>query len=146
MGRDAVMKKVMYVLVGFIAMAGSSWVRLGEASGDSARLVARLTLTSGGSRTVVLKGVGCSETICSRVAVLTRRTGDARTTKTSLDAIAAITAITTDDALFVMKDGTAQRLAVVRDNRFLYVADEKGAEGKIDLAGVASVEFLALGR
>jgi hypothetical protein len=139
------MKKVTYALVGLIAMAGNPWVRPGEA-GDSARRVARMTLASGGSRTVTLEGVGCSDTICSRVVVLSRPKGDSRSTKTSLDAIAVIKEITADDALFVMKNGTTQRLSVVRDNRFLYFADERGAAGKIDLAGVASVEFLAPGR
>ena len=140
------MKRMTYALVGLIAMIGSPWVGPGEASGGSARLVVRMTLTNGGSRTVTLEGVGCSETICSRVAVLSRPQGDSRMTKTSLDTIASIKEITADDALFVMKDGTAQRVSVVRDNRFLYVADENGAGGKIDLAGITSLEFLAPGR
>jgi hypothetical protein len=117
-----------------------------EASADSGPLVARMTLANGSSRTVSLEGVGCSEAMCSRVAVRSRPEGDSRVTKTWLDTIAAIKDITSDGALFVLKNGTSRRLSVVHDNRFIYFADQHGAEKKIDLAGIQSIEFLAPGR
>ena len=94
---------------------------------------------------ITLQGVGCSEAMCSRVAILSRAEGDSRMTKTWLDTVAAIKDITAGRALFVLKDGTSRRLSVVHDNRFLYFADQRG-EGKIDLAGITAIEFLAPGR
>ena len=46
----------------------------------------------------------------------------------------------------MLKNGTTRRLSVVHDNQFLYFADQHGGEGKIDLAGIKSIEFLASGR
>ena len=95
---------------------------------------------------ITLEGVGCSEAICSRVAVRTKADDDLRVTKTWLDTIAAIRDITSKDALFVLKNGTTRRLSVVRDNQYLYYAGQHGGEGKIDLAGIKSIEFLASSR
>jgi hypothetical protein len=139
-------KNIVCALVGAMAIAGGHRLVPAEARANSAPLVARMTLANGSSRTVSLEGVGCSEAMCSRVAVRSTADVDSRVTKTWLDTIAAIQDITPKDALFVMKNGTARRLAVVHDNRFLYFADQRGVEGKIDLAGIKSVEFLAPGR
>jgi hypothetical protein len=105
-----------------------------------------MTRANGTSETITLEGVGCSEAICSRVAVRTKVDDDPRVTKTGLDTIAAIRDITSKDALFVLKSGTTRRLSVVHDNRFLYFSDQRGGERKIDLAGIKSIEFLASGR
>jgi hypothetical protein len=140
------MNRSVYALVGLIALAGGPWVGPEEARAGSARLEARITRANGVSQTVTLEGVGCSEALCSRVALRTKADDDPRVTKTWLDTIAAIRDITSKDALFVLKKGTAQRLSVVHDNQFLYFADQRGGEGKIDLAGVKSIEFLASGR
>jgi hypothetical protein len=98
------------------------------------------------ARTDASEGVGCAEALCSRVAVRTNAEGDSRVTRTWLDTIAAINDIRSESALFVMKDGTARRLSVIHDNRFLYFADQRGVEKKINLAGVESIEFLASSR
>lgn len=140
------MKNIVCALVGVMAIAGGHRVLPAEARADSAPLVARMTLANGNSRTVSLEGVGCSEAMCSRVAVRSRPEGDSRVTKTWLNTIAAIKDITSDSALFVLKNGTSRRLAVVHDNRFIYFAGQHGAEKKIDLAGIQSIEFLAPGR
>ena len=140
------MKNIVCALVSVMAIAGGHRVLPAEARAGSAPLVARMTLANGSSRTVNLEGVGCSEAICSRVAVRSRREGDSRVTNTWLDTIAAIKDITSDGALFVLKNGTSRRLSVVHDNRFIYFADQQGAEKKIDLAGIQSIEFLAPGR
>jgi hypothetical protein len=140
------MKKLVYVVVGLMAVAGSPWAGPGEARAGSARLVATMMRANGASQTVTIEGVGCSEALCSRVAVRTTADDDQQVTKTWLDTIAAIRDITSKDALFVLKNGTARRLAVVHDNRFLYFADQHGGEGKIDLSGIRSIEFLAPGR
>lgn len=140
------MKKSICALVGLMALAGGPWARPEEARASSARLEARMTRANGTSETITLEGVGCSEAICSRVAVRTKLDDDPRVTKTWLDTIAAIRDITSKDALFVLKSGTTRRLSVVHDNRFLYFSDQRGGERKIDLAGIKSIEFLASGR
>jgi hypothetical protein len=63
---------------------------------------------------------------------------------TPLDTIATIKDITRDHALFVLKDGTQQRLSLVPDFRVLYVPNPDGSRTeKIDLATLKSIEFIA---
>jgi hypothetical protein len=140
------MKKMILTLIGLIVAAGALSTVPGEAKAGRLPIVARMTLANGSSRTVTLEGVGCSQTMCSRVAVRSKADGDSRVTRTWLDTIAAIKDVTSEDALFVLRNGTTCRLSVIHDNRFLYFADQNGVGGKIDLAGVKSVEFLAPGR
>ena len=104
-------------------------------------LVAKVTLRGGQQRTVVLQGVGCSISMCSRVVVHAEDSRDALVHKTRLDAIAAIKDINGHDALFVFKDGTERRLSVTEGNRVFYVANRTGGE-KIDLAQSSSLEFV----
>ena len=104
-----------------------------------------MTLADGSSRTVSLEGVGCSEALCSRVAVRSRAEGDSRVTRTFLDTIVAIKDITRDSARFVFKDRTERRQSVVADNRILYLVNQNGDETKIDLARITSIEFLGTG-
>ena len=125
---------------------GGLWAPSSAAKAGEVPLVARMTLTNGTARIVRLEGVGCSEALCSRVAVRTRAEGDSRVTRTWLDTIAAIKDITSDTAVFVLKDRTARRLSVVHDNQFLYFEGQDGAEGKINLSGVKLLEFSAPGR
>jgi hypothetical protein len=68
--------------------------------------------------------------------------GDAHVQRTRLDSLVAIKDITKDGARFVFKDGTERRQSVVSDNRVLYVVNQSGGETRIDLARIASVEFL----
>lgn len=118
--------------------------------GHSSALAAKITSRDGASRTATLQGMGCPVSMCSRVAVKSRVVGDSRLTaiglhrelNTWLDSIAAIKEITSDDALFVFKDGTARRLAVISGNRILYIASYFGSE-KINLADVRTLEFIS---
>ena len=112
----------------------------------SAPLVATITLANGSSRTVTLEGVGCSETLCSRVAVRSRIDGDAHVQRTRLDSLAAIKDITKDGALFVFKDGTERRQSVVVDNRVLYLVNQNGGKTKLDLTRIESVDFSGAAR
>lgn len=112
--------------------------RQGHASG----LMAKITLPDGTSRTARLEGVGCPVAICSRVAIKGKAKGDSLV-RARLDTIAAIKDTTADDALFVRKDGTQQRLALMQDFRVLYLANRNGSTEKLDLTKVKSLEFLA---
>jgi hypothetical protein len=109
--------------------------------GHASGLSARITLPDGTSRTVKLEGVGCPVGICSRVAIKGIAPGDS-TVSTWLDTIAAIKDTTESDALFVKKDGTAQRLSLVYDFRVLYLANRLGGNEKLDLTKIKSLEFL----
>jgi hypothetical protein len=140
------MKKMILTVTVLIVVVGARWAVPVESKAGQSSIVARMTLANGSSRTVTLEGVGCSKAMCSRVAIQGKASGDSRVTRTWLDTIATIKDISSEDALFVLKNGTARRLSVVHDNRFLYFADQNGVGGKIDLAGVKSVEFLAAGR
>jgi hypothetical protein len=103
----------------------------------------RLTLRDGSSQVVQLSGVGCDESMCSRVAVRGRADGDAHVTPTWFDTIAEIHDVRRDDVAVTLKDGTTRRLAIVPDNRVIYFVDQRGREKKLPLSNVRSVEFLA---
>jgi hypothetical protein len=112
-----------------------------EVDGHSSDLIAKVTLPGGASRSVILQGVGCPVSMCSRVAIK-GTAGDDSLVNTWIDTIAAIQNTTADSALFVMKDGSLRSLAFLHDFRVLYVVDQSGRSEKLDLAKVESLEFL----
>jgi hypothetical protein len=63
--------------------------------------------------------------------------------KAWLDTLAEIKDTTAEDALFVSKDGTEQRLSLMRDFRVLYLANRIGGTEKLDLTKIKSLEFLS---
>ena len=120
------------------AVRGASVPSHGHLTG----LTVRITMADGTSRTATLEGVGCSASICSRSAIKSK-SDDAELVNTWLDSIAAIRDTTANEALFVLKDGTARRLSLVTDFRVLYLANRLGGDEKLDLAKVKSIEFPA---
>jgi hypothetical protein len=61
---------------------------------------------------------------------------------TPFDTIVAIRDISKDHALFVLRNGTQQRLSLVPDFRVLYIPNRDGSSTeKIDLATIQSIEF-----
>jgi hypothetical protein len=107
-------------------------------------LTARITMSDGTTRTATFEGVGCSASICSRVAIKGRANGTPVTIR--LDSIAAIRDATADNALLVLKDGTTRRLTLVNDFRVIYLDDRSGGketDEKLDLSRIRSVEFIA---
>jgi hypothetical protein len=115
------------------------------AAGHLSGLTAKITMRDGATRTVKLEGVGCPLGLCSRTAIKAK-TGADSLVKTWFDCLAAITDTTPNDALFVLKDGTRQRMSLVHDFRVLYLANRLGGTEKLDLAKVKAVEFLASAR
>jgi hypothetical protein len=103
----------------------------------------RLILRDGSSKVVQLSGVGCDESLCSRVAVRGRVDGDARVTATWFDTIAEIHDVRRDQVAMTLKDGTTRHLAIIPDNRVIYFVDQRGREQKLALSNVRSAEFLA---
>jgi hypothetical protein len=109
-----------------------------QVDGHRSGIMARVVSADGTTRTVKLEGVGCTESMCSRVFIRSMDENGAPV-QTWLDSIASIQDATASDALFVMKNGTQRRLALVTDFRVLYVSTPAG---KLDLAKIRSLEFL----
>jgi hypothetical protein len=65
-------------------------------------------------------------------------------TDTWLDSVASIKDITSQDALFTFKDGTARRLPVISGNRFLYFANGKIEMGKLKRSSFLPVKATPL--
>src|SRR5262245_19143714 len=112
-----------------------------QTTGHRSHISARITTENGAQRSITVEGVGCWQSLCSRIAVRGKSDGNSQVTTTWLDSIAAIRDITTDNAGVVLKDGTVRRLAIGHDNRVIYFLDQHGREAKLDLAGVKSIEF-----
>jgi hypothetical protein len=135
-------------VLGGVAVAFSA--RPTSFDGHASNLTAKITMPDGYSRTVIVQGVGCNISMCSRVAVRSKDEPSARLAalgihkeiSTWLDSLAAITDITSNAALFVFKDGSARRLSIIDGNRFFYFANQYIGSEKIDVAKVRSVEFL----
>ncbi len=104
-------------------------------------LMGRVTLTDGTNQNVTLDGFGCSAAICSRVAVRARA-NDGSIVNIWIDALAAITDITPGSALFVMKDGTQQRLSLIPDFRVLYLAGGNTKGRRIDFSRIQSLQIM----
>jgi len=90
---------------------------------------------------VTIDGFGCSAALCSKVFIQAKATGKPAI-KLWIDGIAAITNIAPDSALFVMKDGTQQRLSFVPDFRVLYIRDRNARQEKLDLSKIRSLQML----
>jgi hypothetical protein len=101
----------------------------------------RLMFSDGHVRTYALEGVGCSVSICSRVAIDGVAAGDTAITSIALDSV-SVFELHDADALVRYHDGTIRRLSVSPWNRVLYVDGEDGRE-RIDLRHVTFAEFLA---
>jgi hypothetical protein len=116
-----------------------------QVEGHRSGLKARVVSADGTSRTIRLEGVGCTESMCSRVLIRGNRESGAPI-RTWLDSIAAIKDATANDALFVMRDGTERRMILVPYFRVLYVSNPNGRTEKLDLTTIRSLEFLAPAR
>jgi hypothetical protein len=115
-----------------------------QVDGHRSGLTARVTAVDGTSRPIKLEGVGCTESMCSRVFIRSKSATGAPL-QTWLDSVASIKDATATDALFVMKDGSERRLAMVPDFRVLYVSSSNGQAEKLDLAKIRSLKFLSNG-
>jgi hypothetical protein len=116
-----------------------------QVEGHRSGMMAKVVSADGTSRTVRLEGVGCTESVCSRVFIRSKGKSGAPL-RTWFDSIASIKDGTAADALFVMKDGTERRLSFVTDFRVLYVSSRNDGTQKLDLAKIRSVEFLSPGK
>ena len=109
--------------------------------GHASTFNVRITLPDGSTRTAELDGVGCSISVCSRIAIagIGERGNQVRLW---LDGISSITNSGPHAVVLVLKNRTQQRLSLVRDFRVLYVTNSRGAAQKLDLTTIQSLEFL----
>jgi hypothetical protein len=112
----------------------------GGTQGHLAGLQARITLPDGATRMAKLDGIGCTSSICSRVAI--KGLLGSTAVKLWLDNIVAIRDINQEDALVVMKNGAENRMALITDFRVLYLRNRSGSYEKLDLAKIKSLEFV----
>ena len=112
-----------------------------KAEGHRSGLTAKVISADGASRTIRLEGVGCSESMCSRVFIRSKSASGAPL-QTWLDSIARITDITGNEAMVVMKDGTERRLGLIPDFRVLYVSNSNGRAERLDLSKIKSLELV----
>jgi hypothetical protein len=130
----------------FVMEAISDTLKHGRPTPQSAEthasgLIARLTLPDGTNRTVILDGFGCSAAICSRVFV-EGRTDKGSAAKIWIDGLSAIRDITANSAVFVMMDGTLQRLSLITDFRVLYLQEGSANPQKLDLSKIQSLQMV----
>jgi hypothetical protein len=102
----------------------------------------RLVLRDGTSRLVRFEGVGCSQSICSRVTVRSRPVAEGVVGRTPFDTLASVRDISQDETLFVLKNGSTKRVSIPWDNRVLYVVNADGLQEKIELGQVKSLDFV----
>ena len=132
---------------GFAAIAAVcllSSVSIAKPHDDSTHRAAQpiiLTLLDGSHRTAILRGVGCTEAMCSRV-----RAQDDRADSIWLDGLASVRQIAGEasGALHVVlgfKDGTERAASIRETNRILYLTDSRGRSRTVDLGNLAQLDF-----
>ena len=104
-------------------------------------LRALVTMSDGTARHITLRGVGCNESMCSRV-----RARDTKGDDLWLDGLASIQAVSHDasgpvTAVFTFKDGRQRQASVIAWHRVLYIEGPLGLTGRLDLAGLTRVDF-----
>jgi hypothetical protein len=104
-------------------------------------LRAQVTMADGTTRRITLHGVGCQESICSRVRARDTKAGDVW-----LDGLASIRDISHEPtgsvtAVFTFKDGGERRASIIEWHRVLYVEGHWGLTQKLDLARLTRVDF-----
>jgi hypothetical protein len=104
-------------------------------------LIVTLTLPDGTQRTATLQGVGCTESMCSRVRAL-----DSRAKSVWLDHLSAVREISHNPsgpvhAVFTFRDGTERAASITDTNRVLYVRDWQGRDRTVDLASLIQIDF-----
>jgi len=106
--------------------------------------IVRLTPLSGPSRVATLEGVGCTEAICSRVAIRTLRDdeGEHADVLVDFETITAIKPREAGRATVVLTDGTSRQVVIPVDNRVLYLSDDSDRTQKVDVGEFAAIEFL----
>ena len=112
-----------------------------DSDGHRSSLRARVMMADGTTRTITVQGVGCTESLCSRV-----RARDIKADSVWLDGLASVHEISHNadgpiQALFTFKDGSERRTSIIAWNRVLYVEGRFGRTEKLDLAKLTKMDF-----
>jgi hypothetical protein len=104
-------------------------------------LRAKVTMSDGTARLITLQGVGCSESICSRV-----RAKDTKADDVWLDGLASIREISHNasgpvKAVFTFKDGEERHASIIELHRVLYIEGRFGLTHRLDLARLTRIDF-----
>jgi hypothetical protein len=110
-------------------------------AGHRSSLRAMVTMASGTTRNITLEGVGCTESLCSRVLAT-----DVKADSVWLDGLASVREISHNadgpvTAIFTFRDGAERQVSVSRWNRVLYVQGSFGRTEKLDLASLTRIDF-----
>src|SRR5262245_34608162 len=109
--RTASLASVLLVLGTFTSHSASAFVTNKEDNAStpahSSGLLAKITLPNGATETVRLDGIGCTESICSRV-LIKGKTAKNGLVEMSFGSIVAIRDIGDDGASFLLKDHSEQ--------------------------------------
>lgn len=100
-----------------------------------------LTLANGTRHAATLQGVGCTESMCSRV-----RAQDNRADSIWLDGLASVREISgassgSLDVVLSFRDGTQRAASIRETNRILYLTDSRGHDRILDLASLTQLDF-----
>lgn len=131
-------------LIGVLCLAGAGVASimphsLSDVEGHHSSLKAMLTMTDGTVRARTLEGVGCNQSMCSRVKAREQANG------IWLDGLASVSHISPTagpvTATFKFKDGTERRASIIAANRVLYVRHYFGPAEQLDLGSVSRIDF-----
>ena len=103
----------------------------------------RLTLRSGESRETTLDGVGCSQSLCSRVAIRARaERGGQNEQLIRFGEIRSIQVRGAGRVTIDRFDGSSEQLVVPVENRVLYLIDPRDSLKRLDVRELSAIEFL----
>jgi hypothetical protein len=127
--------------IGVLGGTGFASLAPHNLEGHRSSLRATATMTDGTARSIVLQGVGCNASMCSRVAI-----ENVKLERLWLDGLSSIREISHDaagpvTAILRFKDGVERNESIVPDNRVLYIEGRWGGTEKLDIARLARIDF-----
>jgi hypothetical protein len=122
-------------------LATVSFARPHTDSAHRSALPVTLTLTNGAQYSATLQGVGCTESMCSRV-----RAHEWSWDSFWLDDLAGIRQISGGRSgpmrvVLGFKNGTERPATIIETNRVLYVTDSRGRSRTVDLGSLTQIDF-----
>jgi hypothetical protein len=141
--RIAAITIVCFLVSGAASIAGP-WLPLpavDASNGHQSSVRARVTLVDGTSRAITIQGVGCTESICSRV-----RAKDTRADDVWLDRLVSVREISHNAegpvrAILTFTDSPERQVSIIQGTRVIYVEGRFGRTEKLDLASLARIDF-----
>jgi len=132
---------VIIAAVGVLGGTGIASLAPDKLEGHRSSLQAIATLTDGTVRRIKLQGVGCSVSMCSRVAM-----ENVQFERMWLDGLTSMREIADSGAGPVgvtvrFKNGADRRESIASGNRVLYIDGSFGATEKLDIGKVSRIDF-----